>query len=799
MDVKSTSNIRNKPKENPAFHPYEIIRKVILPFWPVYLICLVIAFLISKFKLQSEMPVFEVGAKVVLHQDNGMDGVMMQELGIKEPQNSVENEIQILKSTRVSTEVTKRLGAYVRIIQIGDISKAAMPFTYPLRFKAEVEDSIKPFNVIFRYDEANQKIILENRSYSLVSQKVLIQEQVFQMTVDADRLDNINMNNEYSLQVLDIPTSAQLISNGLQASKVGEKTSIISVIFQDLVVSNAEMIINEALDIYSALSVAEKRKSQQYSLDFIENRLKIINDELEGVEGEIEFFKVNNGFVDVGSQAASFLSEVKATDSKIAEIDLQLSILTDIENYIRGKWSSQNILPSTLGIPEPRIGAMLLELYKMETTLSERKKISGRRDEIIINLEEEIFRTKTNLFEVTKNTRQSLNLSKSTFMRQIDVKSKELETMPGKERKLLDISRQQAIKNEIFTFLLKKREESAITFAATVSDSRVIEKASGGTQISPKPKLTYIFNLTLGAFLPLLFLYWRILLGPKIRFKEDIEYLTEIPIIGEIMYDEQKRNIVVGLKDRGVLSETLRTLRTKITNQLGTKKSNVILVSSSIPGEGKTFLSVNLGVSYSLTGKRVLLVGADMRKPTLHKPFKINSRKGLSSYLSGASDLDTVIYETEYDNLSIIPSGVIPPNPTELFENPLMNTLMEALKERFDMIIIDSPPLGLVSDAELLAKYAHMNIFLLRQSKTFKDAVVEVLNRAQETGLFQNMSLVFNGVKPTGIGKYSYYGYGYGGYGYGGYGYGGYGYYGSGVKKTGYGFYLKRLFGRIKK
>jgi capsular exopolysaccharide synthesis family protein len=206
-----------------------------------------------------------------------------------------------------------------------------------------------------------------------------------------------------------------------------------------------------------------------------------------------------------------------------------------------------------------------------------------------------------------------------------------------------------------------------------------------------------------------------------------------------------------------------------------------------------------LGVSYSLTGKRVLLVGADMRKPSLHKPFKINTRKGLSSYLSGASDLDAIIYETEYDNLSIIPSGVIPPNPTELFENPLMNTLVEALKERFDMIIIDSPPLGLVSDAELLAKYADMSIFLLRQGKTFKDAVMEVLIRAQETGLFKNMSLVFNGVKPTGIGKYAYYGYGYGGYGYGGYGYGGYGYYGSGVKKTGYGFYLKRLFGRIKK
>ena len=783
-----------KQKDNPAFHPYEIVRKVILPFWPVYLLTLIIAFLYSKFTLQSEMPIYEVKAKIVLQQDNSAEGAVIKELGVTEIQNSIENEIQILKSTRVSTEVTKRLGAYTRIIMIGEISKAVMPFTFPIKFKALNEDSIIPFNIIFSFDKKTNQIKLDNKHYSLNSQNVQLQGQLFRMDVDIDRLDFINMENPYSLQVLEISKSAQLIANGLQASKVGEKSSIIGVSFRDLSISNAEAIVNEALDIYNAYSVAEKRKSQQYSLDFIEDRLELINSELEAVEGRIEFFKKNNGFVDVGSQAQSYLSEVKVTDNKIAEIDLELSILADIENYIRGKWDSQNILPSTLGISEPRLTSLLNELYKMESTLSERKKISGKRDEVIITLEEEILRTKRNLFEVINNTRISLQTTKNAFKNQIVEKSSILETMPGKERELLDISRQQAIKNEIFTFLLKKREESAIAFAATVSDSRIVEKASGGEQISPKPKTTYIFNLTLGILLPFIILYWRILLGPKIRFKEDIEYLSENPIIGEIMLDKQKRSIVVGLKDRGVLSESLRTLRTKISNKLGNSKGRTILVSSSIPGEGKTFLSVNLGVSYSLTGKKVLLIGGDMRKPTLHKPFKINSRKGLSSFLSGASDIESVIYETEYDNLFLIPSGVIPPNPTELFEHELMDVLMETVKSSFDVIILDSPPLGLVSDAELLAKYSDFTIFLCRQGRTMKDSIVEVINRANSNGLFKNMSIIFNGIKPTGIGKYSYYGYGYGGYGYGGYGY-----YGGGMKKTGYGFYIKSLFGIIKK
>jgi tyrosine-protein kinase Etk/Wzc len=796
MDNGNLQKYKTKVKDNPAFHPYAIIRKVILPFWPIYLGCILIAYFAAKLKLQSEMPIYQVNASIVLHQGGNMDGAVLQELGIKEAQNSVENEIQILKSTRVSTEVTKRLGAYTRIIQLGDISKAALPFSFPIRFRAVYEDSIKPFNVIFKFDPTSNAIVIGEKKYKLKTQRIQILGQPFMMTVEEDRLHNVNMNNPYSLQVLDIPTSAQLIANALSASKAGEKTSIINVSFQDLVVENAEKIVNEALDIYSSYSVAEKRKSQQYSLDFVENRLELVNNELEQVEGLIENFKKNNGFVDVTSQAQSFLNDVKSNDSKIAEIDLQLSILTDIENYIRGKWSSQNILPSTLGITEPRLGNMLMELYKMESTLSERKKISGQRDEVILNLEEEILRTKNNLFEIIKNTRSSLKTTKMVYQSQLENKSSELQKMPSKERQLLDISRQQAIKNEIFTFLLKKREELAINFAATVSDSRIFEKAGGGEQISPKPKLVYIFYITLGILLPLLTIYWFILLGPKVRFKEDIEYLTDVPIIGEIMFDKQKRNIVIGLKDRGVLSETLRTLRTKISNILGSSGSKIILVSSSIPGEGKSFLSVNLGISYSLTGKKALLIGGDMRKPTLHKSFRINSRKGLSSYLSGASDWQTIVYETEYDHLSIIPSGVIPPNPTELFENPLMEELMNRVKKEFDIIIIDSPPLGLVSDAELLAKYADMTIFLTRQGKTFKDALVEVVNRAYDSGQFRNMSLVFNGVKPTGIGKYSYYG--YGGYGYGGYGYGGYGYYGSGVKKTGYGFYLKRIFGRIK-
>jgi capsular exopolysaccharide synthesis family protein len=483
--------------------------------------------------------------------------------------------------------------------------------------------------------------------------------------------------------------------------------------------------------------------------------------------------------------------------------------LDDIEKYINGKFNNSGIVPSMIGIEGPMLNTLLQDLYRLEIEISRRKKISGVRDEIYIGLEEEIAKTKRGIKENMANIRSNLMVTKSVIDRELSKQNSLLSSLPQQERTLVDISRQQNIKNQIYTFLLQKREESAISYAATVSDIRIIERAFGGTQVGPKTQLTYVIGFSLGLLIPFIILYIWKFMSPKLQYRDEITYLTDVPIVGEIINDPEKRKIVVGLKDRGLISESMRTLRTKLgivfksTNKkdvISEELAKFILVTSSIPGEGKTFVSINLGVSYSLTGKRVVLIGADMRKPTLHKVFEINSRNGLSSFLSGTVDVDRVIFPTEYDNLFIIPSGVIPPNPTELFESSKMDELFQYLKNHFDVIILDTPPLGLVSDAELLAKYTEMTLFVVRQNKTFKEAIIEVINKASDSGNFQNMGIIFNGIKPNGIGRYAYYGYGYGGYGYGyGYGYSGYGYYGGGVKKTGYGYFFKSLFKGMKK
>lgn len=797
-------------KVNPAYNPYEILRKVLLPYWPIFLISVAGSYLIGKTYLRFQLAEYQVFARLLIKDDGGIESALLKELNISTPAKSVDNEIEILKSSNITDDIAKNINAYVRITQKGNFQSIVMPYYFPIRFEALNEDSLieLPSKIIRIADNGNF-FTIDGKKYLPRTQIVNFDGFNFRMEVDPKELRNTLNTTDYKLEIISPKTAAQSIGKRLSATKVGKNTSILEVSIIDPNVQNATQILNEVLNVYTVTSVTEKRKSAQFSLDFIDQRLRLINGELDSVERNIQNFKSSNGIMDISSQASLYLSSVKETDQKIANLNLQFSILQDIERYIDGKFNNTGIVPSMIGIDGPLLNSLLQDLYRLEIELSKRKKISGAKDETFIGIEEEIFKTRRAIKENISNIRSNLSITKRIVEEEMQKQSSLLSSLPQQERTLVDISRQQNIKNQIYTFLLQKREESAISYAATVSDIRIIERAYGGTQVGPKTQLTYVIGFSLGLLIPFILIYIWKFMSPKLQYRDEITYLTNVPILGEIINDPEKRKIVVGLKDRGLISESMRTLRTRLGLELKKtingkiiteETAKVILITSSIPAEGKTFVTINLGVSYSLTGKRVVLIGADMRKPTLHKVFEINSRNGLSSFLSGTVDVDRVIFPTEYDNLFIIPSGVIPPNPTELFESDKMEELFNYLKDNFDVVILDTPPLGLVSDAELLAKYTEMTLFVVRQNKTFKEAIIEVINKANDSGNFQNLGIIFNGIKPNGIGRYAYYGYGYGGYGYGyGYGYSGYGYYGGGVKKTGYGYFFKSLFKGMRK
>jgi capsular exopolysaccharide synthesis family protein len=336
---------------------------------------------------------------------------------------------------------------------------------------------------------------------------------------------------------------------------------------------------------------------------------------------------------------------------------------------------------------------------------------------------------------------------------------------------LLDISRQQAIKNSIYTFLLEKREESAISFASTVSDVRVVEPAEGDIDpVRPNKMLVLFIAIVLSIFIPSAYIYYREVLTGKIKFRSDIESRTKLTVLGEVLQGEVASEFIISSDNRSPVAESLRSVRSKMSYYLSGEGCHVVLLSSCLPGEGKSFITTNLGLSLALMGKKTVVIAADMRKPRLHKAFGVQGAQGLSQVLIGKMPVSESIVATQFENLFIIPPGAIPPNPAELLLNGRFKEMIAELRQSYDYVLIDTPPLGLISDAEIMADQADLSLFVVRHDHSLKEAVGKILGPINAESKFWPSAIVFNGLKGRGMSRYGR-GYGYGG-GYGvGYGY----------------------------
>ena len=347
--------------------------------------------------------------------------------------------------------------------------------------------------------------------------------------------------------------------------------------------------------------------------------------------------------------------------------------------------------------------------------------------------------------------------------------------IPVFERELIELKRQQTIKNNIFTFLLQTKEEAELSFAATVSDGIVLDNAQASlVPVKPIPLTIYLIAISISILIVVVYIFVKEDLNNKIIFRSQIEEETAAEVIAEINFNENKNPIAIELNNRSIISEQFRSLRTAVQNKLkNVEGCKVVLFTSSISGEGKSFLSVNLASSLALTGLKVAIMELDLRKPKISVLLNVQREPGITNCLLNKIELDKIVLEVpERENLYVIPAGLVPPNPTELILNGKLDTLIDELKQKFDFIIIDSPPIGLVTDAKLLDKYSNMCLYVLRHNYTLK-YFLNMIQKYYVTNELHNINLIYNGLKKRGIGNYNYnYGYGYGyGYGYN-YGYG---------------------------
>lgn len=776
-----SSNKLRRPQPEEQLDLLPLIRQRYLPYWPLFLLAIVLAVTAGFVYLRYATPVYWVSATLLVKDEKtGMDeGDLLSSLDLSGSKKVIENEIEILKSRTLAKEVIRNLNLYAEVTVKGKIRDDVAYKSSPVRFKFLEPDSIRgdEYTIVpMKYDPAHKRVFLGGNAYPLYDTVYTSWGKVVITPKPGAQVDV--RNKQYTLRIAGEKVLAGMIQNALQVNPTTKAGTIIGLGYSDADPERGEDILNELIKVYNNASIEDKNRTSANTMNFVDSRLRVVTQELNQVETQVANFKQREGIVDLTEQSKIFLESVSGNDKKIAEADMQLSVLDSIEDYLTSAKEDDALVPATLGLTDPVLLDLIAKLSDVELQLQRLKKTTGENSPLLESLIRQRAQLKPSVLQNVRNLRANLVASKLRVEADNQRYAGMLTGVPQKEKAFLEVSRQQEIKNNIYTFLLQKREETAVASAAAVSDSRIVDAAEASPwPISPKKPIILGVSVLaaiagIGGLITL-----RDLMKREIAHRAEIEKATSAPILAEIVQDDGKEAVVIAEGRRSFVAEQFRTLRTALSyvgvNANGTLNGNVnggghrktLLVTSSISGEGKSFVSVNLAVSLSLVKKKVALLEFDLRKPRISAMLQVSREPGISNYLVGQAEIPSILQPVpgnEY--LYVLPAGVIPPNPTELILNGQLDTLINHLKAKFDYVIIDTAPVGLVTDARLLAQYADATLYVIRHQVTPK-LYLKMINEIYQNKELGNLNIVFNGIQPRGASGYDANGYGYG-YGY---------------------------------
>ena len=792
-------------KERPETNVMVQIVQRYFPFWPLFLVTVGIGLAISWVYLRSQTRIYVATAKVLLKdpQKGGGDSKVLDALNIFSEKKIVENEILVLRSSNLLQEVVASLDLYAPVFNKGRVrTEELYNGNSPVWFRAADKTNVNGGGKYYFTVNWPKKQVTINGQTIKFNDTVSIYGSAYWVVPNPQYNQSVTGKN-YFVVFNSIAGAAGSFAGDLKANATSNSSTVIEVKLETPVPDKGVDFLNKLFEVYNYEAIIDKNQIAAKTLAFIENRLNLVVGQLDSVEKNIQNFKTRESVYDLGSQASLYLSNVSELDKRSSDVQIQLDVLKDVQQYVDNKGRKPGTVPSQILISDPTLSGLLTKLYDAEFQLSKAESINGEKSDAVVMANQAVGRLKADIRENLGTIRSNLNAVKSNVNSGIALNSGLLSQVPRKERGLLEISRQQVIKNNIYTFLLQKREETALSSAGTTPDLKVLEKGSSYGPIKPVAKNFYLTGLLLGLLVSVVFVLLREQFNRKILFRNEIEEKTKIPVLAEIMYSRTAEAIAISEGKRTIIAEQFRSLRTNLAFMGMNEENKTLLVTSSISGEGKSFIALNLAMSFTLTGKKVGLMEMDLRKPKLSKYLEISRDPGITNFLINKANIDQIIKETKYPNLFVISAGPIPPNPTELILSPKFGEMMALLKEKFDYIIIDSAPIGPVTDSQLISSYANTTLYVVRHGFTPK-VFLRMMDDLYQQKKFNNMALIFNGLKPRGI-SFLGYGYGYGSYGYGyGYGYGssgdGYGYYTTEEEKRGWkngwglGGRMRRLF-----
>ena len=769
--------------------------------WPWFVISIIICIACAWGYLRLTTPIYNISATVLIKDEKKGGGASMssdlEKMGLEgfvSSSSNVDNEIEVLRSKSLAREVVNNLGLFVTYMDEDEFPSKELYHTSPVLVSLTHQEADKlpgrmEINMILQPTGAlGVQITVGEKEYQKQFDKLPAVFPTDEGTVaffaNNDTLSAVcpeNITKERHITAfINRPFSVlKEYVNSLSIAPTSKTTSVVVISLENTNTRRGRDYINKLLEMYNINANNDKNEVAQKTAEFIDERIGIISKELGSTEQDLENFKRSAGITDLSSEAQIALTGNAEYEKKRVENQTQINLVMDLQRYMKG--NEHEVLPSNIGLQDAASAGAIDRYNQM---LVERKRLlrtSTENNPTIINLDTSIRAMRTNVQATLDATLKGLQITKEDLAREASRYSRRINDAPTQERQFVSIARQQEIKSGLYLMLLQKREENAITLAATANNAKIIDEAlADDNPISPKKTIVYLAALVLGVGLPVGVIYLIGLTKFKIEGRADVEKLTSLPVVGDIpLADEKTGSIAVFENQNNLMSETFRNVRTNLQFMLENGK-NVILVTSTISGEGKSFISANLAISLSLLGKKVVIVGLDIRKPGLNKVFNIPKKEhGITQYLTNttANLMDFVQPSDINKNLFILPGGTVPPNPTELLARGGLEKAIETLKANFDYVILDTAPVGMVTDTLLIGRVADLSVYVCRADYTHK-AEFTLINELAENNKLPNLCIAVNGLDLNSR-KYGYY-YGYGKYGkYYGYGtrYGyGYGY-----------------------
>lgn len=770
MDNNTPSSTSNSNSYNNAdtIHLRDLLFKY-LQKWYWFVLAVILSLIIATLFIKRTETKYKIQTTILLRNDNTTPGVsqmaMMESLGFNGVSKEVEDEIQVISSKKILKQAIDTLGLQVQYFKKDGLKYVEkykdLPFALNISREA-LKTLVFPIEITVKESSGKHKVEVKSGDVFEEDFKLNNIQEPFSSPVGKLNFVATSVpekNAKYKVIVYPINLLLEAYGANLSVSTVNKQSNAIQISVVESNIAKAQDFLNKIVELYNLDAIIDKNIIATNTANFINDQLGIISKNLFNLETDVESYKRSNSLTDLSSEATLYLESASEYEKKLTDLGTQLNMIQSVENYIQNPKNSGNLIPANVVTEDPTLAKSIQEY---NTAVLERMRLAQSANEknpALIQADQQVNALRANVLASVSSVKSGIQIARNEVLKKDAQFNSRIKNVPTQERQFLEIKREQEITQNLYIFLSQKKLENALSLASTAPAARTIDRAFASLNpVAPKRMTIYLVALIIGLLIPFLVIYLKDLINNKIEDSKEFQRLVKAPYLGNISTSRESERVVVREGKTTPIVEMFRLVRTNLQFLIGGKKSPVILITSSLSGEGKSFTSMNIAMSFALMKKKVILVGMDIRNPMLGEYMHIPKDNGVTVFLSDSSYTlnDVIVHSGFHPQLDVIPAGPVPPNPSELLMSNRLDEMIEELKSMYDYIIVDTAPIGVVSDTYLLNRIADNCIYVARQNYTPKDAT-ELINEIYADSKLNGMGVILNGTPAS-----SGYGYSYG-------------------------------------